>query len=788
MILHFIKNTLRVFLRNGIYTFINLCGLSIGLSAGILILMYVIHELSYDRFHNNVRNTFLINMEYHTGNYTEGGFTIPAAIAPSLQESFPEILSYARVRSPNSGYFLYADKISQFDNITWVDSSFFSIFSFSLLRGNPHTALSSIYSVVLTERAAGIIFGDEDPVGKMLRLNNARPYIVTGIVENPPTNTFLQFDALLSFNTLYEDKELFMGWDGGNQYYNFITVTPEIDWHALQAKLDPFLYEKINRYYEQAGVQVGLKFEPLRSFHFRYGRLGSGISVSTSIYILSTIALLVLLVACFNFTNLSTARALNRARETGIRKVAGATRGKLILQFLAEALIMSFIAFALALIITELIRPGYNALIGIELSLYKSPYPWFLPSLLLLVFITGIAAGAYPAFFLSSFQPVKVLKGGLYSGQRKVKFSKILVVLQFIISVLLINITLVIFRQMDYIRSYNPGMNTENVLAIHLNSHSARNTSETLQHEIRNLAGVVSCGAASEIPGGGLTSNGYCPEGYKDVVMIHVLDIDDGFLETMGIEVLEGRNFDKNSLSDKTSYIVNETFVKQFSYLNPLGIKVNRNGNHQVIGIVKDFHFSTLHEPVKPLIITNEPWQGFSYLLVRLNPARTQQAITELETLWKRMLPGDPFVIRSVSGYLESSYSNENHFGEIFTWFSALALLVACLGLLGLSSFSIQQRKKEIGLRKIMGASPGNIMGMFARSFTCLVFVANIIALIPAIYIIRKYLSLYSYCINISHWIFIITAVVSLLLAWGIVVWQSLQVSNSNPVEAVKYE
>ncbi len=788
MFLHFLKNTIRVFARNGIYTLINLIGLSVGLAAGILILMFVVHEVSYDRFHEKGRDIYLVSMIHHTKDYSDAGFSIPAAIGPSLHEHFPEVQSFTRIRFPHNGFFVHGDKVSQFEKITWADSTFFSNFSFRMVRGNPQTALASLYSVVLTEKTAGIIFGEEDPMGKVIRLNNEDQYVVTGIVENPPTNTIIKFDALLSFTSLYEDKSLYMDWDGGNQFGNFLVFASGTDWKAFDNKLQPFLYEKINKRYEQFGVQVNLGFEPLRKFYLRHGRLESGISTSAAVIIFSVIALLVLLIACFNFTNLSTARAMSRARETGIRKVAGATRFQLIRQFLAEALLMSFLAFGLALVIIELVHPWYNALIGIELSFYRNQFAWFLPSLLSLVFITGIVAGAYPAFFLASFQPAKVLKGGMSPGRGKAVFSKALVVFQFMISIALINITWTIFKQLSHIRKHDVGMHTKEVIGINLPGQSAMDAYEVLKHEIQGIAGVISCGAASAIPGAGLTSNGYRPEGYEEPVMINVIDIDADFLETMGIEIVTGRNFIRGSASDQTSYLVNETFVKQFNYSDPVGIRIRRDGNRPVIGVVRDFHFSSLHEPVKPLILTNEPWQGFDYLLVRTNAANRDHVLSQIETLWRQLVPGSPFISIFADEYLESAYSTERRFGEIFTWFTLLGLLVACLGLFGLSSYAVQQRKKEIGLRKLMGASTGAIVTLVTGSFTWLVLLANLLALIPALIVLRFYLNFYSHAITPGAGMFIITAFASLALALTTVIWQSLRAAGTKPAEVIKYE
>lgn len=788
MLLHFIKNTLRVFYRNGIYTLMNLLGLSVGLAVGILVLIFVLHELSYDHFHNKVKDTYVVEMIYHNKDNIDSDFIIPAAIGPTLHETFPEVASFTRIRNPQNGFFKHEEKISQFEKISWADSTFFKNFSFKLICGNPETALTSLFSVVLTEKAAGIIFGDENPMGKVLTLNDKDQYVVTGIVENPPTNTIIEFDALLSFNSLYENKNLYMDWDGGNQYYNFVFFVPETDIKAFKEKLQPFLYEKINKRYNQFGVQVDLGFEPLKTFYYKHGQLDSGISTSAAVIIFSAIALLVLLIACFNFTSLSSAMAMNRAKETGIRKVVGATRLQLILQYLSETLLMSLLSFGLALVLIEITIPWYNALIGIELSIYNTPFIWFIPSLFLLVFFTGVLAGTYPAFFLSSFQPIRVLKGGFHTGREKMHVSKILVVFQFMISIALINITWAIYKQLSHIRSHEIGMNTENVIAINLSSTTAMNSYEALKNEILGIAGVISCGAASQIPGAGLTSNGYFPEGFDEPVMINVIDIDAGFLETMGIEIVSGRNFFSDLTSDRNCYLVNETFVKQFGFTDPLNIKIKREGNRPIIGVVRDFNFSTLHEPLKPLILSNDPWIGFNYLLVRTHSANYGKIIREIEALWLQLIPDSPFNSILVSDYLENAYSTEKRFGKIFTWFTVFGFFVACLGLFGLSSYAVLQRRKEIGLRKLLGASPITIVRMFTTSYTWLVVLANVLALIPSILVLRMYFRFYSYAINLGPAMFIITAIASLVLTWTTVAWQSIIAAKTNPVDVTRYE
>lgn len=785
---HFFKNTYRIFRRNAGYTLINLAGLSIGLAAGILILLYIFNELSFDRFQKNGSEIYRVNMVFVNQDGSFPSYTIPAAVGPSLAMNFPEIQSFTRVTEAQDGYFHFKDKLFEVNGICYADSGIFSDFSFKLLDGNPQKVLSSIYQVVLTKSTAKMIFGNEEPVGKVLKFNNKDQFVVSGIADDPPPNSSIRFRALLSFSSLYQDKSLFMDWNGGNQYVTFIRTVKGFDAEASEARLAPFLEENINRQIKGSGGQYILRFEPLYDIHLRpLFDDGSGGSLS-NIRIFSAIALLIIIIACFNFTSLSTAKAIRRSRETGIRKVSGASRGMLVRQFLGEALLLSFAALILALFLIELVHPWYNAMTGITLSFYNTGNAWFIVIVFLLVILTGITAGAYPAFYLASFNPVAVLKGGSGSAKTAGLIPKILVVVQFAISAGLINCLVVMFSQLEYVRNFDPGFRTNDVLALYLPSEVTSQKHSIIGNELLSLPGVKSWTAVSEPPGAGVTSNGYFPEGYSDAVMINVMDVDSGFLKTLGIKLLSGRNFKAGSVADSQAFLVNGAYAKRFGITGSARHSIQRNGKHPVIGIVEDFHFSSLHSPVEPLILTMNPWKGYSYILIQTDnsyPGNNRQLI---EKRWQSLFPGEPFVCTPLDAVIAGNYTSEKSFARLFTGFTILALVVACLGLFGLSAVILQQRRRELGIRRILGADPWLLTIRVTSGFTQLVLLANLIAAIPVWFIMKEWLAGFSFAVHLSVSTFVATALFTILLAWLTILWLSLRTARLNPVEVIRYE
>lgn len=787
MIIHFFRFFFRNAMNKWSHTLINLIGLAIGLAASILILLYVFNELSFDKFHQNAINIQRVFLNYQQKENVFGTPTIPAAVGPSLVENFPEISSVCRMTNNEKGFFTYDGNFIEAEKIMYADSTFFKMFSFNLTEGSPGEVLSGLHRVILTPLLASTIFGDINPIGQIVQLNGDDSWIVSGISQSAPANSSIQFDAILSFETLYLDSTLHLNWNGGNQYLTYVKTIPNFNKEDFYVKLPSFLDEKINKQIESSGFRVDLKIEPIADVHL-YSLMFRGDKRDIErLHIFLLIAFLILLIACFNFTSLATASAIRRARETGVRKVIGASRIQLILQYLSESILLSFIAFLIALLLVELVLPYYNALIGSSLTIYQT-LPWFIPSILLLVLVTGIVAGAYPAFYLSSFRPVKVLKGGFETSRVRSIVPKILVLIQFVAAVILFNCSWIIFTQLQYIRNFDKGFRSDNVKAVVLPSGQAREKYEILEQVFKELPWVESCGAVSSLPGDGVDMNGYKPEGYDNPVMINVMDIDPSFLDIFDIQLVAGRNFEDGVLSDKKAYLVNETFVKQFGYDEPLGKVIQRDGNFPIIGVINDFHFETLYQPIKPLILTMHPYDGYSFLVIHTKLADNKQTSDEIEAAWRSVLPNDPFVIFDMDTFLHKTYDSESRFGTIISWFTALAFLIAGLGLFGLSSLIIRQRAKELGIRKVLGATSFNLIISTTFGFMLLVILANAIAAIPVWLVMTEWLNNFNYRTQLSPWMFLATAFVTIFIAGISIGWQSWKNTHINMAEIVKYE
>jgi putative ABC transport system permease protein len=757
-----------------------------GLAVSILILLYVFNEFNYDLFHDQSEHIYRVNLIYKQQEHNYGSPAIPAAVGPSLYETFPEMDKFCRITQTEKGYLLYESKVFEADKILYADSSFFSLFSFYLEKGNPVDALSGINKVVISSTLAMQMFGQANPLGKLIQLNGQQNWIVSGVMKPAPPNSSIQFDVLLSFETRYNDHSLSMGWNGGNQYQTFVLVNSSFNSEHFKKKLPEFLYENINKDLEGTGFSVDLLLEPISDIH-----LGSAVSGSNNalqnLRIFTLIACFILLMACFNFTNIATASSLRRAKETGIKKVLGASKYSLIRQHLAESVFMSLIAFFGAVLLIELILPYYNALIGKDLRLSDVSLRFhFL--LVLLVLLTGLTAGIYPAFYLSSFTPVKVLKGSFDNMKRKYLLPKILVIIQFLVASVLISCSLIIFLQLKYLNSFDKGFESDKVITIALPSKTAQQSVEVLKQEIKSLSQVINCGALTDLPGTGVSMNGYIPEGLDNPVMINVMDVDENALDVLGIQIINGRNFDPSFVNDKKAYLVNETFTKHFNYDEPLGKHIQRDGNLPIIGVVKDFHFNPLYEPLKPLIITMHPYDGFNFLVIRVKHPINDNLTNSIYSLWRKYLPNDPFILNPLNSYVIEVYQNEYNLGHLLTWFTVIGLLIATMGLFGLVGLIISQQLKQLGIRKILGASSFHLLFHTVSNFSLLVIIANILAFIPVWIFMDEWLANFSTHITMSVWLFPITIIFCLLLAWVAILWQVVQVKRISLINVVKYE
>jgi putative ABC transport system permease protein len=770
------------------YTLINVLGLALGLSAVILILLYLQFEISYDRFHENADSIYRVCIRHLQEGMSEGEshvFTPP--IGPDMKKDFPEVEDFVRMSTLRVAYLNVDDKAFKVNRIRYASPGLLEVFSFKLKSGNSKKALVDPFSVVLSEQTSEQIFGSKDPIGATIQIGPEDLYKVTGVVENPPPNSSIQFNALISFETLYARPIMAMGWNGGNQIITYVKLRENAAVSSVEQKFPDFLWRNINETIAQYGWKNEAYLQPLKKIHFYFDP--SSRTALVNFYTFSAVAIFILLIACINFVNLTTARAARRAREVGIRKVIGAHRGNLIRQFLGESVAMTALAFGVGIGAAFILTPTYNQLLNKELNPLELINFASVLGLLLLILLVGVASGIHPAFYLSSFQPAKTLKGVFDSARGKKKFRNVLVVFQFVISVTLIICTLLIRNQLSFIKNAELGFNKENMVVIPLADQNLRTRTQEMRDALLSVPGIVQAAASSDIPHNGFTSNGYIPEGYSHSIMIHALDADEHFLETYGIDLVKGRNFSKEFATDRDAYLINETLAEQLGWDDPLGKTIRRNGDRRVIGVVKDFQFATLHNKVEPLLITNTPWKNeFDYMSIKINTDDIRGTLSSVEKVYKRFSPLIPLEYFFLDDAFDRLYKSEERFEKIFQYFSLLAICIALLGLFSLSAYSAQQKSKEIGIRKVLGATVPQILSLFSRETIVLIIIANAVATPVALYVIERWLGNFAYRSSISVWAFVLAFVGSLAAAFLTISYQSLKAALKKPVEELRSE
>jgi putative ABC transport system permease protein len=786
MLLNYFKTAYRNLLRFKAYAVINILGLAIGIGATILILIYIQFEFSYDTFHSQGDRIYRISV-VHTkeGKFESDSHIFTPPIGADMKSEFPEVEDFLRMSNFKTAYVTHNNTSLKIHRIRYASSSFFKFFSFNLLAGNPKNILTDPYSIVLTKKTAVQLFGDKNPVGQLISINQKNLYRVNGVVQNPPANSHLQFNMLISFSSLYENPRLYLDWNGGNQYITYVklykNVTPEI----VEGKFPDFMWKHINELYSKYGSKLIPYLQPLDDIHIHH----TSSRILIKIYVFLAIALFILIIACINFINLTTARAVKRAKEVGLRKVLGAGKKNLIKQFLTESTLVSFLSLILAIGLVQLLSPLYRQFLNRDLNFIKMIDPNSLLGLFLLIIIVGIIAGSYPAFYLSSFHPVRTLKGSLAPGRGKEQFRNFLVIFQFSISIILIISTILINNQILYMKNMDLGFNTSNMLVIPLEGDGVQSRANILKEDLGKIPTVLSITASSDVPHNGFTSNGYIPEGLKYSTMIHVVDVDRDFLKTFDIKIVKGRNFSMAFPSDKKAYLINETLAKQLNWENPIGKTIYRNDNRSVIGMVRDFKFSSLHKKIGPLIITNQPDGGkFSYISIKINPTKISATLTSIRESWQKVAPSLPLDFWFLDESVNSLYRSEERFMEIFLTFSCLAIFIAMMGLFSLASFSVEQRAKEIGIRKVLGASKHNIFLIFSKKFIWLILLANLIAGPITIYLMDTWLKNFAFKQPINLWIFIYTFFGIIIVSLMSITFQLYRAIQKNPVDELKYE
>lgn len=791
MLKNYLIVSFRNLMRNKVFSFINIFGLSLGMALSILMLTYVYSQFTFDDFYKDKDYIYLTKVKMEVkGQNDQITAVATSGIGPSLLDEMPEVENMTRVSYPENKNLSYKNRNYVLENATYVDSGFFNVFSLKLITGDKKKVLSAPNQIVLTENQAKKIFGNQNPLGKILLLNHQYPFTVTGIVQDVPDNSHLQFEALMSFSSLEKMPDTYLGWNGGWSYFTYIKLNKAASVSALNAKMKDFTYKHINYLYNDVGANISLSFEPLKNIHLK-SEISDDFETAgnlKTIYILLGVALLILVIALINYVNLSTARSMKRAKEVGVRKVLGANRKRIIKQFMGEALVISILSLLIALILVELFQPEFNSLLQTKLDLFSSHNTILLLGAMFIVFLISVLAGGFPAFYISGFRPARILRGGFSGTTGSANIRKALVFIQFFISAGLIVVTISAFKQISYLQNKSLGFDKEQVLTINLNSENARKKVEILKNELLKLPEVKATSVSSNAVGIGLSGNGYIPEGYETSIMINVLEIDADFLPLMGIKLVSGRNFNENSKKDKNSYIINQALADKLNWKNPVGKYIERDGKHKIIGVVKDFHFRALNAEIDPLIITNNPDSDFYVLSVKLLPGNFNYSLQKLQNIWKQVVANEIFDYHFLDEMIEHNYLKEKTQGRAFLYFSIVSIVIASLGLFGLSIFNAEQKIKEISIRKIYGAKVKRLVYMQSLYILKTVIWANL-AVYPIIwYLLDKWLQGYAYHITQSLFVYLFGLLISLTIVLLTTIYISIKAANTNPAIALKYE
>lgn len=798
-----IKNYLLVTLRNLkkhlTYSTINIMGLGLGLATCLLLVTWIRHELSYDKFHVHADRIFRGGLEYSFGGQTSKTSVSPTALLPVLQKNFQEVENGVRVYNPSSwNPFIVRvnDNLFQETKFYFADSTFFQIFSFNLIKGNPSKALTAPKSVVLTQSMAKKYFGNEDPIGKVILVNNRIEYTVTGLMADVPSNSMLQFQFLASFSSLDASKEQI--WWSAN-YQTFCLLAPGASIEQLTKKTNELVKKELAAELSSPGDYVRYNFTPLTGIYLKSEVDEPEVVGNISyIYIFSAIAFLVLAIACINYINLATAKAAERAKEVGIRKVIGAMRKQLFLQFIGESVVITFISFCFAFLIAQITLPVFNSLTGKHFLASVLFDPGFLIGSLAVLTLIAIMAGAYPAFAITAFKPVSILKGSFKNSGSGIWLRRSLVVFQFSISIILIVGTIVIMKQVNFIQSKKLGYDRENVLVLPLDRKTSE-VYEQLKTELLRSGKATFVGRATESPtkiagGYGINVEG---TGNERGMITTAMDVDTELIPALDLQLIAGRNFSesdykKYQTDTVCSYILNETALKELSIdvSKAVGTRVRLSGRKtgDIIGVVKDFHFASLHEKIRPLVLFNEGAQ-LNYIFVKMAPGNIPETLNTFKKICAEVTPHRPFEFKFLDEQYQALYSNEQRMGHICTVFAVLTIIIACLGLLGLVAFAAAQKTKEIGIRKVLGASAASIVMLITRDYTRLVVIAIVLGLPLAYYAMENYwLSSFAYRTDMGVWPFLSASLGCMIIAFGTATFQSLKAALINPSETLRNE
>jgi putative ABC transport system permease protein len=806
MVKNYFKIAFRNLWRNKAFSAINIFGLAIGIATCLIIMLFVWNELSYDRFNKKADRIIRVVFRGTVDGQKMKEANVMPPVAQILKSNYPEVEEATRLRVGGSPIITYADKSFNEKSFAFVDSNFFHVFTLPFLEGDATTALTQPNTIVVTKAIANKYFGNENPLGKILNIKGENTgFKITGVIDKVPVNSHFHFDFFASMANVSDSRSnSFMT----SEYYTYLVLQKDFNYKKLEAKLPQIVEKYIGpqlqegmgislAQFRQKGNDIGLYLQPLTDIHL-HSDFTNDLEPEGDIryvYIFSAIAFFMLLIACINFMNLSTAGASKRAREVGIRKVLGSMKAELVRQFLFESIMLTTIALMLAIVFVFISLPIFNNFSGKKLSFNLTSNPLILPLLLLFVLVTGIFAGSYPAFFLSSFKPVTVLKGRFTSGKKSIGLRSGLVVFQFFISIVLIVSTTIVYKQLDYIQNIKLGYDKDQVLVLPETWLLGKNQ-EAFHQQILQDPRVINVSVSGYLPAGSSYGNNffiYPDNNVSQLVKTLRYDVDYNYIATLGMKMSYGRNFSKDFGTDSTGIILNQTAAKAFGWgQNALGKTISSRDNngiqnsYHVIGVVKDFHFKSLHELISPLVMILS--QGAGTMIVKVKTKDIAGLVSTLKKDWAELSPDGPMNYSFLDDRVNQTYEAEHKMGIILGIFSALTIFIACLGLFGLVTFTAEQRTKEIGIRKVLGAGVPGIVKLLSKDFLKLVLLAILIATPIAWWAMNKWLQDFAYRINISWWMFAIAGVVAVLIALITVSFQAIKAAIANPIKSLRTE
>src|SRR5579863_4105412 len=814
MFRNYLKIAFRSLRKSKGFTALNVIGLAAGLAVCLLIVLYVTDELSYDRYNVNADRIYRVDEDAYINNTRFESATTSKFFGPTLVASYPKIQQMVRFRNPGDLLVRKGNDQVLDHHFTFADSTIFKVFTLPVIAGDPNTALNNPHSIVIDESAARRYFNSTDVIGRTLEVGSDNtPLKITGVIRDMPEQSQFHFSFIRPIREAYTFNDPSDNNWVSNAYFTYILAQPGTTRAEVQKDVDEVvnlhigpalqaMFHTSGADLEKAGNHFRCRIFPLTDVHLHSNKSGE-LDVNSNIqfvYIFSVIAVLILLIACVNFMNLSTARSANRAKEVGIRKVAGSTKGHLIIQFLTESVLLSLFSLALAIVIAVMLLPMLNQLAGKSLHSDLLFSGRFLPILLLLVLLVGCLAGSYPAFYLSSFQPIDVLKGKIAAGFKSSWLRSSLVVFQFFISIGLIVSTLVIYRQLHYIRNKEVGFNRDQVLVIHDTRSLGRDGMTNLRKSLLTLAGVTDATITGDIPTVG--GNQYWQPGWfrdasldaRKATFMTTLRVDDHYVPTLGMQIVKGRNFDLAQFpTDSAAILLNEAAVATLGVRDPLNLilynhdDLFRTITYHVVGVVKNFNYNSMHDKIHPLLMVVNTY-NWSSMAVRFHTNDIFSLVRQVESKFHAAKQGLPFSYTFMDNDFDKLYHAEQQTGRIFISFAVFAILIACLGLFGLVTFAAEQRTKEIGIRKVLGAGVTSIVSLLSKDFTILVGIAALIAFPIAWWAMQKWLETFAYRTEISWWIFLVAGAVALAIALLTVSIQTIRAALANPVKSLRSE